>query len=156
MRILLFITLGLLVQQGVAMSILDVGKVCVASEINAVITLNGEPVKNATVTRDSEWVRVGKQQDSAKTDEQGRLTMPALHMRSVGRSVMMMEIVANTLVEVEVDGRNYEIIYATKREADEHEEFGGKARQLNCELTDATRMERFDGASMLETMCTWK
>ncbi len=136
------------------MSILDTGKVCVASEINVVVTRNGQPITNATVQRYIEWEGVGEQRDSAVTDDTGAFILPAVYMRSLKHGLLPEELVATAQITVETEGEVHEIMTIVKRYHKENAEFGGK-KQFFCELNNAPRMARF-GASILETRCTWK
>ena len=62
-----FFTLLLLPMVGEAMSIFDTGKACVFSPVEGVLTLNGEPVRGATIKRKVEWQR--EDSDETVTDE---------------------------------------------------------------------------------------
>ncbi|WP_133060629.1 DUF6795 domain-containing protein [Parendozoicomonas haliclonae] len=136
------------------MSILDAGKACVASELKVTITQNGAPIKDAKITRKVVWENVGDKDDATTTSATGEFSLPALYMRSVTRSVLPLEFVAKTLVQVEVDGEQHRLFYAIKRSEEENNEFGGEPGILTCELNNEEELKEF-GATLIKTRCTW-
>ncbi|MET4696871.1 DUF6795 domain-containing protein [Endozoicomonas lisbonensis] len=133
------------------MSILDAGKACIASELSVTVTHNGKPVRGAKITRQVEWDNVGEKSDSTTTSASGEFKLPALYMRSLVRSILPLEFVASTLVQIDIDGEYTEILYAVKRSEEPGVEFGGKT-VLKCELSRDESTHRF-GASLLSTRC---
>jgi hypothetical protein len=159
MRIQRLLVLALLLiypmKQGVAMSVLDIGKVCAASEIDAVITIDGKPVSGVEFLRTVKWHDVGEKTDRATTDNDGRLHFPALYMRSVSRQVMLMEFISEVTVNAVIENKDYELLYAIKRLPEENKEYGGEARVFRCELKEEQTLTEF-GANTLETVCIWE
>src|SRR5690554_2157698 len=124
-------------QGGVAMSLFDIGKVCVFSEVTARVTVNGEPLKDTVIIRKWEWREL--QQDTTNTDENGYFTFPAVFERSIMNRALPIELVIAQGLYVEIDGEIKKIWSNSKREPEENAELGGQPISLSCELTDDMR-----------------
>ncbi|WP_281648671.1 DUF6795 domain-containing protein [Parendozoicomonas sp. Alg238-R29] len=136
------------------MSILDAGKACIASAIKITITQNGVPIQNAEITRSVDWDNVGEKDDATVTNSAGEFELPALYMRSIIRSILPLEFVASTLVQVHVDNESHRLFYAIKRSEEPNVEFGGEPAVLRCELSDDESLIRF-GGTLIKTRCSW-
>ncbi|WP_237444745.1 DUF6795 domain-containing protein [Sinobacterium norvegicum] len=133
------------------MSIFDIGKSCVFSPASGVLTLNGQPISNAKITRMVEWQKT--ETDETTTDENGYFQMPGLYHRSA-TSLMPVEFVASQSLVVEYEGQEYKIWSGVKRSSEENAELGGAELRLSCELTDELKTIRH-GASLLRSNCNW-
>lgn len=134
------------------MSLFDIGKVCVFSEVTARVTVKGEPLKNAVIIRKWEWREL--QQDKTTTDENGYFTFPAVFERSIMNRALPIELVIAQGLYVEIDGEIKKIWSNSKREPEQNAELGGQPINLSCELTDEMRITRQYG-SIMNTLCTW-
>lgn len=132
-----------------AMSILDVGKTCVFSEVNLRLLLNGEPVSNAKVTRQWNWNKPGS--DEGVTDSGGLISFPAIFESSISR-LLPIEIVIGQQLSIHINGEEKVFWTNAKREPEENAEYGGAAFQLVCELSDEETVHKDYGSLML-TMC---
>jgi hypothetical protein len=149
---IVFICFVLLPIPGVAMAIFDAGKACVFSAVEGVLTLNGEPVKGATIMRKVEWQR--EDSDATVTDEKGYFRFPAMYHRSVMK-LFPAEFVASQDIIAIVDGKEYFLWHTTKREPGENAELQGTQLNFKCELSNEPRFDHSYDAS-IETICTWK
>lgn len=134
------------------MSLFDIGKVCVFSEVKARITVNGEPLKNTVVIRKWEWREL--RQDRTTTDENGYFTFPAVFERSIMNRALPIELVIAQGLYVETNGETKKIWSNSKREPEENAELGGQSINLSCELTNDMKITRQYG-SIMNTLCTW-
>lgn len=134
------------------MSLFDIGKVCVFSEVKARITVNGEPLKNTVVIRKWEWREL--RQDRTTTDENGYFTFPAVFERSIMNRALPIELVIAQGLYVETEGEAKKIWSNSKREPEENAELGGQSINLSCELTNDMKITRQYG-SIMNTLCTW-
>lgn len=124
-------------------------KTCVFSSVKARLTMNGEPLKGATVIRRWEWQGMGE--DRATTDTDGWFSFPAAYESSVTR-LMPMELVIGQSLEVLVDGKPQSIWSFAKRKPEENAELKGRPIVMRCELTDSSKARRESGA-ILSTLC---
>lgn len=84
MRYAIVLAITLIFSQKVgAMSILDIGKTCVFSEVTVRLLFNGEPVSNAKVTRQWNWNKL--KADENITNDNGDVSFPAVFESSVSR-----------------------------------------------------------------------
>lgn len=134
------------------MSLFDIGKVCVFSEVKARITVNGEPLKNTVVIRKWEWREL--RQDRTTTDENGYFTFPVVFERSIMNRALPIELVIAQGLYVETEGEAKKIWSNSKREPEENAELGGQSINLSCELTNDMKITRQYG-SIMNTLCTW-
>lgn len=134
------------------MSFFSPGKTCVFSEVKARVTLNGEPVKNASVIRRWEWKEL--QEERTTTDNDGYFTFPAAYESSVTRMLPIELVIAQGLYVV-VDGEEQKIWSNSKRNPEQNSEFQGQPISLVCELTNEMRITR-EFRSRMHTLCEWE
>ena len=134
------------------MSLFDIEKVCVFSEVKARIAVKGEPLKNTVVIRKWEWREL--RQDRTTTDENGYFTFPAVFERSIMNRALPIELVIAQGLYVETNGETKKIWSNSKREPEENAELGGQSINLSCELTNDMKITRQYG-SIMNTLCTW-
>jgi hypothetical protein len=138
--------------QGVsAMSFLNPTKTCVFSAVKARLTLNGEPLKGATVIRRWEWHEL--KEESTQTDDQGAFAFPAVFESSITR-VLPLELVVAQGLYVKVSGKEQKFWSNSKREPKENTEYNGQPISLACELSDEMKTTRENG-SIRSTLCRW-
>lgn len=133
------------------MSVFGAGKTCVFSQVDAQLTYNGEPLKNARVIRRWEWNEL--KEEETLTDDNGRFQFPAVFERSITRFLPVELVIAQGLYVV-VDGEEQKFWSNSKRKPEENSEFKGKSISLVCELTNEMKSYRESGSRM-RTLCTW-
>lgn len=143
---LLFVSLEVL-----AMSFFNPGKTCVFSEVRARLTLNGEPVRNATVIRRWEWKE--PREDRTVTDREGYFEFPAVYESSVTR-MLPIEIVIGQEIYVVLDDKEEKIWVHAKQSPDENSELKGRPIRISCELSDP--MKTHGSFGLLQTLCSWE
>ena len=122
---------------GVAMSILDVGKACVFSQVEGVITFKGEPVVGARVIRRLEDENDNAEDDFTVTDDRGYFSMPARMKRFANP---LQEVFGWQYMFVEYGGEEIQIWGAVKHQKEQNSELGGVPISLVCELTNDKRI----------------
>jgi len=149
--IILALMLGL-TQKVEAMSIFDVGKTCVFSEVKARIVRDGEPLKNVKIIRRWEWSTL--KEDRTSTDEAGYFEFNAVFETSLSRMLPVELVIAQGLYVVD-DNEEIKIWSNSKREPSVNAEFNGKSIDLYCELNNQMQIYR-DFGSRMRTLCTWE
>ncbi|TLM78969.1 DUF6795 domain-containing protein [Microbulbifer harenosus] len=133
------------------MAVLDIGKAYTFSGMNLKITHDGNPAANAKVTRIVEWQK--EQVDEFTADEHGYVALPEVKERSLSQLLPVQFVVAQ-VVNVEFEGKEYEIWVNSKMSPDKNSELGGHPLDLKCELTrEPVAIEDFD--TILVTNCQW-
>lgn len=134
------------------MTLFDIGKVCVFSEVKAQLLLDGKPVSGATVTRIWNWDK--RASDSTVTDVNGNFSFPAVHQRSV-KPLLPLEITITQQLSTTLDGKDFILWRGAKRDGEEQSELDGAPFNLTCELTNEERLiDNF--RSPILTLCTIK
>lgn len=124
-------------------------KSCVFSDVTLRLLWQGQPLKNAKVTRSWEW---GKEKsDEAVTDENGVARFPAVYEPSISR-LLPVEFVVGQQLAVLVNDEEKVIWTNSKREAADKAEYGGKDFVVTCELMDEEVLIE-DYGSLMVTMC---
>ena len=134
-----------------AMSLTDVGKVCLFSKISGVITLNGQPVVNAKLVRTVD--RDGGKSDETTTDGKGYFELPSVFERTITK-FLPQEFVVSQKIHVHYEGKEYEIWSAVKRSPDEKTESRGKPLVVQCDLTNERKLIIVD-RSPIFSLCKW-
>ena len=151
--ILLYSTLSIIVPSGArAMSFLSVGKTCVFSEVKAVLTRDGEPLKNIEVIRKWEWKEL--KEEKTHTDENGVFTFPAVFESSATR-LLPIELVIGQALFVKENNVETKFWSHSKRKPEENSEFNGKPIDLICELNNELKIYDHSGSTM-RTLCSWE
>lgn len=143
---LFFVAMGVF-----AMSLGDVGKVCLFSPISGTITLNGAPAVNARVVRTGD--RDGPRVDETFTDAKGYFELPAMYERTVTK-FLPMEFVASQKIVVSHSGKEYEIWSSVKRNPDVNAEARGKPLVVTCELNSEERSLVVNRVP-IHSLCLW-
>ena len=151
--ILLYSTLSIIVPSGAhAMSFLSVGKTCVFSEVKAVLTRDGKPLKNVEVIRKWEWKEL--KEEKTHTDENGVFTFPAIYESSATRLLPIELVIAQGLY-VNENGTEIQFWTHSKRKPEENTEFNGNPIDLTCELNNEQKIHKHSGA-LMRTLCSWE
>ncbi|WNZ56689.1 hypothetical protein QT397_04810 [Microbulbifer sp. MKSA007] len=131
-----------------AMASFNPFKACTFSEMKIKLTLNGEPVSGAKITRSIQWQK--EWIDTFTSDEDGIAVLPAKFSNSLTQ-VLPVEFVVSQAIDVSYENKNYEVWVYAKRSPGENSEMG-KPLNLTCELTDETRLEEIFDSALL-TSC---
>ncbi len=137
------------IQGAYAMSIFKPGKTCVFSPVKIHLTKDGQPVSDATVTRQWEWN--DRREDVANTDENGVVEFDAVYESSVSR-LLPTELVVGQQLSVDINGEEIILLTNSKREPEENAEFGGNKFHVRCELNEEERLVE-DYGSLMVTKC---
>ena len=134
-----------------AMSLGDVGRVCLFSSISGTITLDGKPVVNARLVRTSD--RDGPRVDETFTNEEGYFEFPAMYERTITK-FLPMEFVASQKIVVTHNDEEYQIWSSIKRKPDENTESRGKPLVVTCELKSEERSIVVNRVP-IHSLCVW-
>ena len=126
---------------------------CVASDVEGRLTLNGQPAVGARVVRKVNWKDQTGESEETVTDEAGRFSLPARW--DVLRRALPAQFVAHQSIIVHYQGQEYQIWGTGKLETTEYSEFGGKPENFRCELTDDLRRVDLD-YGFVATICRWE
>jgi hypothetical protein len=91
-------------------------KVCLATEVKGVVTLQGKPVANAKVTREVLF-RDQKLNSETITDEKGNFSLPAVYERTVWKHTPF-EVVIGQTINIEFENKQYLAFRTSKRNFD--------------------------------------
>jgi hypothetical protein len=155
--LLILVTLLGITTIGIAMGLFDFAKICLSSEVSAVVMLNGKPVAGAEITRMVEWKE--KVYTTTTSDAQGHFHFEPTFANSVLQQIMPVENVIDQIINIRYQGKEYLAWRGTKRNLELNGEFADrKPHPLTCELTAESRLTK-DGVDFasgsVRTICTW-
>lgn len=130
----------------------NIGKSCVFSGVKATITSNGSPVKSARVLREWEWNKL--RSDEALTDENGNIEFSPIYEFSIAR-FLPIEFVVGQRLSIFIDDEQFVLWSNTKRNVEIYAEFLGLEINLDCEISNESKLYREFGSVMF-TLCTLK
>lgn len=136
---------------GQAMSMSDLGKVCLFSNISGVILMDGKPVVNARLVRTVDLS--GKETDEAQTDNQGHFEMPAVFVRTITK-FLPQEFSSSQEIIVHYQNKEYRMWSGVKRKPEENTESRGKPLIVKCELNSEETMIKVNNSPIF-SLCTW-
>ena len=113
------------------MGLFDFMKVCLFSEVNGVVTLEGKPVAGAEIVRSAE-INDKPYTDKTVTDENGRFHFDAMYTHSVNK-ILPMEPVIPQKILIKPQGHEYLAWEMTKHDYGINDEIKMPIR-LACEL----------------------
>ncbi len=133
------------------MGLSDVGKVCLFSNMEGVIKLNGKPVSGAKLVR---TVNLSKDEvDETSTDENGNFKFEAKFARSLGK-ILPQEFAVSQVIIVSYEGKEYEMWSGVKRKPEEDIESRGKPLVVECELNSEEKLIKVNNSPIF-SLCTW-
>lgn len=140
--------------EGFSMSIFDFLKLCLFSELNGTVTLNGSPVAEAKITQTAIW-----QQTTyihvTHTDAQGRFHFDSFNKHSIG-AILPHEPIVWQKMTITHNDKEYLAWETTKRDYNEGDEFEGKPIRIACELSDSVKDTYIRNDRQLITgICNW-
>lgn len=134
-----------------AMSLTDIGKVCLFSEMSGVLMANGVPAANVRLVRTARWQ--SEHQDETTTDADGRFHFPEMTERTVAK-FLPMEFVASQKVVAFYDDAEIRIWGGVKRTPEANAEAKGEALDVACELIAEENYIEVSGG-LIYSRCTW-
>lgn len=146
-----FLSILVVTTEGFAMTLGDVGKVCLFSAMSGTITIDGKPVVNAKLIRTGD--RDGAKTDETTTDENGYFQFPAMFERTITK-FLPQEFVASQEIVVHYNNKEYEMWSAVKRKKEENAESRGKPLVVSCELSSEQTLIMVEG-SPIHSLCVW-
>ncbi|WP_347331323.1 DUF6795 domain-containing protein [Marinimicrobium locisalis] len=134
-----------------AMSLSDMGKVCLFSEMSGVLTVNGKPVPNVRLVRTAKWQ--SEQRDETVTDDHGRFHFPVMNERTVAK-FLPMEFVASQQIDAHYDGEVIRVWGGVKRDPKPNAESKGDALIVACDLRAEESYIEVSGGIVF-SRCEW-
>lgn len=144
--VMLFISCG-----AYAMTVSDLGKVCLFSKMTGVIKIDGKPVAKARLVRTVDLS--GPETDETLTDENGHFEFPAVFTRTITK-YLPQEFASNQEIMVHYNGKQYRMWSSVKRQPDENSESRGKPLVVECELSSEEKMIKVNNSPIF-SLCTW-
>jgi len=135
------------------MSLFDIGKICLFSEVNGQVLLNGKPLANTIVKQQYIWGQKPVER-MVKTDAEGNFKFDAVFVRSLAK-YMPVEAVIQQEIIIENNKEEYKGWSSVKRNFDENGELAGREINILCELTNEFRSEEI-GLNLIQGICRWK
>lgn len=134
-----------------AMSLTDIGKVCLFSEMSGVLTVNGLPAANVRLVRTAKWQ--SEHQDETTTDADGHFHFPEMTERTVAK-FLPMEFVASQSLTAFYDGTKIQVWRGIKRTSQRNAESRGTPLNVTCELFDEEKSITVNGGPIF-SRCNW-
>lgn len=132
------------------MGFFDFAKICLFSEVDGVVTLNGKPLPGAEVVRTSEIGKDSVHTDRTFTDNQGRYFFPARFSHSL-RKISPIEPLILQKIVIRFEAAEYVGWKTDKRNYDVNGELG-RAIRLTCELSNESARKEF-GSQIVWGIC---
>ncbi|XPF93314.1 DUF6795 domain-containing protein [Colwellia sp. RE-S-Sl-9] len=110
--------------------------VFLCSEVNGIVTENGEPVASIEIKRSLMYIDGKDHIDTAITDNKGHFYFPQKNIRSSIPSKPFSEDRVSQQITIDRDGAPIPLWIATPRDYKEVPEFTKKLTFLNCELSN--------------------
>ena len=130
-------------------------QICMFSEINAVVTLNGKPVIGAEIVRTSNELDSKVYTEKTTTDEQGKFHFAALRVFSL-RNWIPMEPMIYQHMDILCQGREHLGWVGMKRNYAHNDELDdNKPLKLSCELSEEPNMKHQEGRGPIDGICRW-
>jgi len=118
------------------MGLFDFMKVCLFSEINGVVTLDGKPVAGAEIVRTAIF-KDKPRIDKAITDEAGKFHFDAMYGHSLGKLINMFEMVIPQTMTIHYHNHEFLGWRTSKRDYHENAELDSdRDITLSCDLSN--------------------
>ncbi len=133
------------------MSLSDVGKVCLFSEMSGVLTVDGKPAPHVRLVRTAKWQT--EQKDETVTDAQGRFYFPAMTERTVAK-FLPMEFMAPQQIHAHYKDEEIRIWGGVKRDPTLNAESKGDPLVVRCDLHSEEKYIEVSGGIVF-SLCEW-
>ena len=111
------------------------GKMCMFSAVQGVVTEHGKPVPGAVIKRSFFWHwKSERGSDQTVTDAQGHFELPAIWRSSLFGSLLPHEPVVEQQISIEYGGKSYVAWSFMKGSYQEDDEIFGRSIELRCPL----------------------
>ena len=130
-------------------------QICMFSEVNAVVTLQGKPVVGAKIVRTSNELDSKVYTEQTTTDDQGRFHFDALWVFSLRNFIPAEPMVAQRII-IHYQNHEYMAWWHTKRNYGHNDELDdNKPLKFSCELADEPTMKHQEVAGPVDGICKW-
>ncbi len=121
------------------------------------LLFKGEPVSNTKIVRQYELqTQSGVHEDTAMTDKEGYFTFESILIKYRTPILSSHEFLSHQGINILYQDETYHIWVGGKTERGEYTEFGGKPKNLRCELTEEPRRVKHEIAGVISTNCHWE
>ena len=135
------------------MGLFDFVKVCLFSQVNGLVTLNGKAVSGAEVVRTAEF-RNKRYVDNAVTDNEGRYRFPESSGHSFSK-IMYLEPRISQSILIRYKGTEYVAWESVKGNSAADGEIS-EPLSLACELTTKSTIKRGRNGNPVNGICSWQ
>lgn len=134
------------------MSFFKRDNVCLASAFEGKLTFKGKPAADARIVRTYKWKDDKGETEETTADKNGRFSFPAhwTKMRLTG----LVQLVIHQEIFVYYKEQEYQIWAIGKLVPEVYSEFGGKPKNIRCEITDELRRVDLEHG-FVGTSCYW-
>lgn len=130
-------------------------QICLFSEVNAMVTLNGKPVAGAEVVRTANELDSKVYTEKAITDENGHFHFDALYVFSLRKFIPTQPMVEQHMT-ISYLGKDYMGWQHTKNGYGHNQEIDDdKPLNLKCELSDDPSLKYQEVAGNIKGICYW-
>jgi hypothetical protein len=152
-QILLFVCLSMVTLEVWSMGLFDFLKVCLFSEVNGVVTLEGKPVAGAELVRTA-MINDKEYTDKTVTDEGGKFHFDAMYTHSINKIVFIIEPVIPQTMTIFHNDKEYLGWRTSKRDYHMNAELDGEREiDLKCELTNERSVKYQTLGSNISGIC---
>lgn len=135
-----------------AMSISEIGRVCLFSAMSGVVTVDGKPAANLRLVRTAAFGSI--KTDETRTDQLGRFEFPPVYERTVAK-FLPQEFVVKQDIVADYNHEPIKIWDGVKRKPEENAEARGKPLVVECELLmEELAYKNIDGSPIF-SRCKW-
>ena len=129
-------------------------QICMFSEINAVVTLNGKPVIGAEIVRTSNELDSKVYTEKTTTDEQGKFHFTALWVFSLRNWIPMEPMIEQHITLIYQDKEYMGWQHTKNGYGHNHELTGDKPLNFTCELSDEPSL-KYQSMGNIKGICKW-
>ena len=144
--VLVFLSVGV-----TAMSIRNIGEVCLFSKMEGVLLINAKPAVNAKLIRTVDYS--GPEVDQTTTDDQGRFQFPAILKQTI-KKFLPQEFAVSQDITVMYNDVEYSLWSGVKRVPEENSESRGKPLVVQCDLSAEEQMIKVNNSPIF-SLCKW-
>ncbi len=121
------------------------------------LLFEGKPASNTKIIRQYQLQsKPGLHEDIAMTDKEGLFSFESILIQHRTPVLSSHDFLSHQEIFVEYQNKQYQIWGGAKSELGEYTEFGGKPKNLTCELTEEPRKVTNEVASFIGTSCHWE
>jgi hypothetical protein len=130
-------------------------QICLFSEVNAVLTLQGKPVAGAEIVRTANQLNSKVYTDKTTTDAQGRFHFAARYIFSLSNFIPAEPVIVQRMT-IHYQGEKYLGWEGVRSNYGKNNELDGdKPIKLTCELTEEPTLKYQERRGNIEGICKW-